>query len=251
VPLPRRPSHHRFKDLTASPLPSWTVTKTPTTSKRTPSVPPTAPLSGPSLKTTSTPYSTPPLHKPPHSSTHFDINSQNTSAPPSTTLALTPYTNKQFSTAHTPHSTTSHSHHHRSSSTQTTASLTTHLPFPRPQPTLYTQSSHSISASSTLAHPYPPDLPPHHPLHHKVDSVSTPYVAGAKPESLHRGPSAADKSTASAVNTEDSSHLNQRKHTSVFNNALNYYTPPLTRRSHPRTHSLPGMAAGPIQQSTT
>ena len=82
-------------------------------------MPPTS-LSGPSLKTMSTLYSTPPLHKPQHSSTHFDINSQNTFAPPSTTSALTPYTNKQFSTAPTLQSTTSHSHHHHSSFTQTT-----------------------------------------------------------------------------------------------------------------------------------
>ena len=129
------------------------------------------------------------------------------------TPTLTPYTNKQFSTAPTLQSTTSHSHHHHSSFTQTTASFTTHPPFPRPQPTLCTHSCHSISASYTLAHPHLPDLPPHPPLHHQVDSVSTPYVAGAKPEYLRRGPSAADTSTASAVNTEDSSHLNPRKHT--------------------------------------
>ena len=175
-------------------------------------MPPTS-LSGPSLKTTSTLYSTPPLHKPQHSSTHFDINSQTTSAPPSTTPALTPYTNKQFSTAPTLQSTTSHSHHPHSFFTQTTASRTTHPSFPRPQPTLCTHSCHLISASYTLAHPHLPDLPPHPPLHHQVDSVSTPYVAGAKPEYLRRGPSAADKSTASAANTEDSSHLNPRKHT--------------------------------------
>ncbi len=125
-------------------------------------MPPTL-LSGPSLKSTSTLYYTPPLHKPQHSSTYLDINSQTTSAPPSTTPALTPYTNKQFSAAPTLQSTTSHSHHHHSSFTQTTASFMTHPPFPRPQPTLCTHSCHSISASFTLAHPYLPDLPPHHP----------------------------------------------------------------------------------------
>jgi len=89
------------------------------------------------------------------------------------------------------------------------------LPYDTPViPTATAYPVHSPDISQLhISSPLPPGSIPHHPLHHKVDSASTPYVAGAKPESLRRGLSAAYTSTAPAVNTEDSSHLKQRKHT--------------------------------------